>query len=105
MERELEIAAAVSIGGWLKRRKAHTAPPGTNCSNCEAVLQGPYCHVCGQLAENFHRSLSHLIQEVFESIFEFDGRIWNTLPRLILKPGQLTRDYLDGRRAFQIPPL
>ncbi len=27
------------------------------------------------------------------------------MPRLLLKPAQLTRDYLEGRRATQIPPL
>jgi len=34
-----------------------------------------------------------------------DGRIWNTLPKLFIRPGQLTRSYLDGHRAAQIPPF
>ena len=105
MNQELETAAAASAGGWLRWRKAHAVAPGSACANCGAVLQGPYCHQCGQLAEDFHRSLSHLVIEAVESLFHFDGRLWKTLPPLIRNPGRLTRDYLEGRRAGQIPPL
>src|SRR5690606_24728091 len=44
-------------------------------------------------------------REVLESFFHIDGRMAHTLPRLITRPGRLTRDYLDGKRAFQVPPL
>lgn len=105
MGRELEVAAAASAGGWLRWKEQHTLAPGTPCPNCETVLEGPYCHSCGQLAENFERSVWHLVVEAFESFFHFDGRFWRTLPNLAIHPGRLTREYLDGRRAFQIPPL
>ncbi len=104
-DREVEFAALASLGAWFKRRKAHTARPGTACANCGTVLQGPYCHQCGQLAEDFHRSVGHLVEELFENLLHLDGRLWRTLPELVVKPGKLTRDYLDGHRAFQIPPL
>ncbi len=105
MDREIEVAAAASVGGWLTRKPKHIAAVGTPCANCETVLQGPYCHHCGQLAEDFHRSIGHLVEETVENLFHLDGRVWRTLPRLALKPAQLTRDYLEGRRAGQIPPL
>lgn len=105
MDRELDILGAASIGGWLKWRKKHAVEIGTPCANCETPVQGPYCHNCGQLAEGFHRSIGHLIVEGFESFFHFDGRLFQTLPKLALKPGLLTREYLDGHRAAQIPPL
>jgi hypothetical protein len=105
MDRELDILGAASIGGWLKWRKKHTVEIGTPCANCETPVQGPYCHECGQLAEGFHKSIGHLIVEGFESFFHFDGRLFQTLPKLALRPGLLTREYLDGHRAAQIPPL
>jgi hypothetical protein len=105
MDRELDIAGAGSIGGWLRWRKKHAVEIGTPCANCETPIQGPYCYNCGQLAEGFHRSIGHLIVEGFESFFHFDGRLFQTLPKLALKPGLLTREYLDGKRAAQIPPL
>ena len=104
---ELETAAVASASGWLRfRRKApHAAPVGSPCANCGEALQGPWCHACGQLGEDFHRSTPHLIAEAFESLFHFDGRLWRTLPRLLLQPHRLTRDFLDGHRVPQIPPL
>jgi hypothetical protein len=105
MDRELEVAGAASLGGWLRWRKEHAVEPGAPCANCETPLQGPYCYNCGQLAESFERSVWHLVVEGFESFFHFDGRFWATLPNLLLHPQRLTRAYLDGKRAGQIPPL
>jgi hypothetical protein len=105
MTQELELAGAASVGGWLRWRKSHAIAPGTPCANCETPLQGPYCHSCGQLAESFHKSVWHLLVEAVESFFHFDGRFFRTVPRLAFAPGGLTRDYLDGKRASQIPPL
>ena len=107
MSQELDTAAAGSLGGFLRRKGggAHALPPGTPCANCATPLQGPWCHACGQLGEDFHRSTAKLLMETIEGLFHFDGRLWRTLPDLALKPGQLTRSYLDGLRAPQIPPL
>ena len=66
---------------------------------------GTYCHACGQLAEDFHKSVWKLGREALESFFHLDGRLARTLPRLIVRPGRLTRDYIDGKRAAQVPPL
>ena len=105
MEREIELAGIASLGAWLRRKPHHTAAPGTPCANCGTALQGPYCHRCGQLAEDFHRSIGHLVEETFENLLHLDGRLWRTLPQLLLRPARLTRDYLDGHRAAQIPPM
>jgi hypothetical protein len=107
LSQELDTAAAGSLGGFLrgKRGEAHTLPPGTPCANCATPLQGPWCHACGQLGEDFHRSTTKLLLETIEGLFHFDGRLWRTLPDLALRPGRLTRSYLDGHRAPQIPPL
>jgi hypothetical protein len=104
--RELDILGGASIGGWLRRHKErHLAPAGAPCANCETPLAGAYCYTCGQLAEQFERSVWRLAYEVFEDFFHFDGRLFQTMPKLALRPGRLTRDYLDGKRAYQIPPL
>lgn len=106
MSTELETAAEVSAGGWLRwRRSKADIPPGTPCANCQTPLAGTYCHGCGQLAEDFHKSVWKLAVEALESFFHLDGRLARTIPRLIGRPGRLTRDYLDGKRASQVPPL
>jgi hypothetical protein len=80
-------------------------PVGAPCPNCGTALAGPWCYACGQKGEEFHRSIRHLFAESFESLTHFDGRFWKTVPALIARPGKLTRDYLDGHRAAQIPPF
>ncbi|MBC6981997.1 DUF3667 domain-containing protein [Caulobacter sp. 17J80-11] len=106
MARELELVGAAAAGGWLKWRRKHAdIPPGTPCANCETPLQGAYCHTCGQLAEDFHKSIVALFVEAIESLLHLDGRLWKTLPQLAIQPGRLTRAYLDGKRAPQIPPF
>jgi hypothetical protein len=106
MSNELEVAATASIGGFVRHTPArHAAPIGTPCANCATPLQGPWCHACGQSGEDFHRSIVRLMAEALEGLLHVDGRLWRTLPDLMLRPARLTRAYLDGHRAPQIPPL
>ena len=107
MSQEIEAAAGAALGDFfrLRRKAEHTAPLGEPCPNCATPLQGPWCHDCGQLAEDYHRSIWRLIGEVFEGLMHFDGRVWTTLPDLFRHPARLTRSYLDGHRAPQIPPF
>lgn len=105
MAHEVETAVGASLGGVFRRHEGHALPPGTPCANCATPLQGPWCHQCGQLGEDFHRSLPKLIAEAFEGLLHLDSRIWRTLPELLLRPAKLTQSYLEGHRAPQIPPL
>ncbi|HEY1926051.1 MAG TPA: DUF3667 domain-containing protein [Caulobacteraceae bacterium] len=107
MAHEIEAAQLEAIADLARARRktGQTAPKGTPCANCGAVLAGPWCHDCGQLGEDFHRSWLHLAAESLEGILHVDGRLWRTLPTLALRPARLTRAYLEGHRAPQIPPL
>lgn len=106
MSGELETAAAASVGGWLSWKRQHAdIPVGTPCANCETPLAGPHCHECGQLAEDFHKSVWKLIVEAVESLLHLDGRLFRTLPALVRSPGKLTRDYMEGKRASQVAPF
>lgn len=104
--KEFDLIGMAAAGGWLKWRREHAdLEPGTPCQNCETPLEGPYCHSCGQLAEDMHKSVWKLFGEVLESFFHWDGRLFRTLPNLALRPGRLTRSYLDGKRTSQVPPF
>jgi len=107
MSAEIETAAAGGVGGFFrfKARKPHGAAHEGPCANCGTPMLGPWCYACGQSGEEFHRSIVKLLVEVFEGLFHFDGRVWRTLPDLFRRPAHLTRSYLDGHRAPQIPPL
>jgi len=106
MSNELETAGALSLGGFLRRHKSpELLPLGTPCPNCATALAGPWCHACGQLGEDFHRSAAKLFLESMREFLDVDNRLWRTLPDLVMRPGRLTRAYLDGHRAPQVPPL
>lgn len=75
------------------------------CLNCSAGLTGRWCSRCGQSEDARHRSLGHLLAEASEVLTHADSRLWRTLSRLAWQPGRLTRDYLDGHRISQLPPL
>ncbi len=76
----------------------------TVCENCATPLQGEFCHQCGQSSHNPLRHVGHAIEEVFESFWHLDGRIFRTL-RLLFLPGRVAREYLAGHRVRFIPPL
>jgi hypothetical protein len=101
----LEAVTADTIATEAKRAAKHSLPIGAPCPNCNTALAGAWCYNCGQRGEEYHRSIWRLAAEAIMGLFDLDGRIWQTFPRLILRPGKLTRDYLDGHRAVQVPPF
>jgi hypothetical protein len=38
-------------------------------------------------------------------VLHLDGKLWNTLPQLVFKPGHLTRRYIAGERAKFVSPM
>lgn len=96
----IEHAGADAAAG-LGRSKG---PPDTpNCLNCGTRLVGEFCHECGQSGHSIRRPFWGLMGETLETFFSIDGRVALTLPNLLLKPGKITRDYLDGKRTRFIP--
>jgi hypothetical protein len=102
---KLRVVGGKTVVHVTPRPPKHGLAVGTACPNCGTALAGPYCYACGQKGEEFHRSIWRLLAEAFEGLTHFDGRFWTTLPQLLVKPGKLTRAYLDGHRAAQIPPF
>ena len=80
----------------------HDGP--TLCENCDALLKGEFCHQCGQSIHNPVRHAGHALEEVFESFWHLDGRLFRTL-RDLLVPGRTTLEYLAGHRQRYMPPL
>lgn len=106
MTGELEAAAADSITDVFRpRKKKPFDKQGEACKNCETPLEGWYCYSCGQNADTHHRSILHLIWEAIEGMFHLDGRLANTLPLLLFRPGKLAKDYMEGRIVRHVPPF
>ena len=84
---------------------AHVTKSHDRCLNCGAVRVGQYCGQCGQRSANRLISLWELVRDAFGDLFELDSRLWRTLLPLLGRPGRLTREYLEGRRARYMPPF
>jgi len=76
-----------------------------NCPNCGAHLTGQYCGQCGQRAVGRFISIWQLLRDAFGDLLELDSRLWRTMIPLLIRPGLLTKDYLEGRRARYMPPF
>lgn len=91
----------------LREDHVHELPPNESpvCLNCGTRLRGQYCGSCGQRSRSRLISIWQLLREAFGDLFELDSRLWRTVVPLLTKPGKLTRDYLEGRRARYMPPF
>jgi hypothetical protein len=75
------------------------------CHNCGIRLSGPYCAACGQKDVPLSVTLRDFFHELTHETLHVDGRIFQTIRRLLLSPGFLTREYIQGRRARWISPI
>jgi hypothetical protein len=75
------------------------------CLNCNAELFGRYCHVCGQENLEPKESVWHLVNHFFQDVTHFDGKFFSTVKYLITKPGFLSKEYMQGRRASYLNPI
>jgi hypothetical protein len=77
------------------------------CHNCDNILaeRDNFCSICGQENHDLKVPIPHILEEVVEGVSHFDNKFFTTLKSLFLKPGQITKDFLDGKRTRFVPPL
>jgi hypothetical protein len=80
----------------------HTA---SDCPNCEAVVSGNFCHECGQETVLHPPSTREFVHEFIGHYVALEGKLWKSLLLLLFRPGQLTLEYINGRRVRYIQPL
>ena len=75
------------------------------CLNCGAALDGRFCPACGQRDVPPYPSVRELALDAVTEFSGWDGRLSATLRKLVRRPGQLTLEFLEGRRARYVSPL
>ena len=81
-------------------------PPA--CLNCGQPLANPcprFCPACGQETRLRSPTLMEFAQQFGGAYLATEGALWRTVKLLLLKPGELTRQYLAGRRRHYVLPL
>ena len=102
-----DIATGAFVGRSFEPRAGeHVSGAGGHgaCLNCGMPLIGEFCHACGQNG-HVHRTLASIGHDLLHGVFHFEGKIWRTLPMLVVRPGELTRRYIAGERARFVSPL
>ena len=87
---------------------APTEPPPVACLNCKQGLASPrpnFCPACGQETNLKPPTLLAFVQQFGGAYLSTEGALWRTLKLLLLKPGELTCQYLAGRRKHYVLPL
>ena len=93
---------------------ARPAPPALPaCPNCGHGFAGyhladatpKFCPACGQETRIQAPTVAEFIQQFGGAYFATEGALWRTLKLLLLQPGELTAEYLRGRRKHYVMPL
>jgi ribosomal protein L40E len=97
-------------GILLLRKKKETQISEYNneesiCLNCNTKLVGGFCHNCGQKHINIKKPLLQVMAPLFDSLFSLDNKLLRTLPPLFIKPGRLSKEYINGKRVRYTAPL
>ena len=75
------------------------------CLNCSASVNENFCSRCGQKAEVKRLSWHNLGEEVFHFFTHIEKGFLKTTVQLIIHPGRLCKDYLDGKRKAYHKPV
>jgi hypothetical protein len=75
------------------------------CLNCDYPIVGDFCGKCGQKAHIHKDSSWHMLLHFIADYFHYDNKFWRTIKILFSKPGQITIDYIKGKRARYLNPI
>jgi hypothetical protein len=78
------------------------------CANCTRAIDGTeqkFCPACGQPTPAHRIDWHFLGHELEHSVLHMDRGILYSLKHLMLRPGHLMRDYIEGLRGNQVKPL
>ncbi|MEH6681867.1 MAG: DUF3667 domain-containing protein [Sediminicola sp.] len=80
---------------------------GNECLNCghPLDLSDKYCPNCSQANSMKKLSIMDFFDEFFNSIISYDSKLLRTLYALLLRPGRITRDYIQGKRVSYTNPF
>lgn len=75
------------------------------CLNCSNQFDGKFCNECGQKAATHRFTIHEWMHEIPHSILHVDGGFFHTFKNLCRRPGNMIREYLDGRRKSYFSPF
>jgi hypothetical protein len=82
-------------------------PASDNCRNCNAVLPpgSQYCPNCGQKVVSARLTLHEIGHDLVHALIHVDRSAMSLLRMLLVQPGTVALDYVDGRRKRYFGPF
>ncbi len=83
----------------LKKKKALVVKD-PNCLNCgyPFTRDEKFCPECGQDNKGSKITFINFTAEMFRGFFSWDAKFWRTLIPLLIRPGQVSANYISGKR-------
>ena len=76
------------------------------CISCGHEFSGNYCNNCGEkVIRKEDRKLKHFLGEFVNAITFADSKLWRTIKSILIKPGQFSRDFVEGKRKAYMKPI
>jgi hypothetical protein len=82
-----------------------TVPDRERCANCRTLLTDAYCARCGQKDKPLDPTMRELAGDVLSEVSDVDSRLLRSLRYLFTRPGFLSREHAEGRRASYVSPV
>jgi hypothetical protein len=73
--------------------------------NCNTIVTGRFCQNCGQENVEMKQGFWQMVKHFVYDIFHFDGKFFETLKFLIIKPGKVAKEYSEGKRERYLNPI
>lgn len=90
-----------------KNKKQLTVIKEPACFNCGHPFFGSekYCPDCGQKNKSKKITFASFVKEVFNGFVSLDAKFWQTIIPLLTKPGKVSHDFINGKRARYSNPF
>lgn len=83
----------------------------SNCYNCGQLLKykdaglSNFCPHCGQKNKPKTLSFKDLMIDTLGMLFNLENKFFRSVVALLFKPGQLTHDFINGKRVKFVKPI
>jgi hypothetical protein len=75
------------------------------CKNCGHGTQGDYCSACGQRTSINKVTFKETFQDLIDAIFSVNAPLFITFKMLLVNPGRIFTEYLNGKRKKYYRPV
>ncbi len=75
------------------------------CINCGTLAEGKFCPDCGQKMDEKRFTFSTLPEEFLHGFFHVHHGLFFTIKELFIRPGEMLRGYIAGKRIVYFNPF